>query len=663
MSDKVKFLLNQAIEKFQCGDYEQSQTLLSIALKINPKNFNALFLSGVVKGIQNNHSEALGFFQKALKIDPSSSLTHLNMGKALSELNRDRDAIKSYKQSSLIDPGNAEVWLGYGKSLQKLDDFNGAIDKYDTALDINGNYPEALANKALLLHYLDRSNEALEYFSKALRINENIPEIWANAGNTFSDIKDFENALICYKKALSISPSIDYLLGDYLYAKMQVADWTELKNIQIECINNVAQEKKVITPFQFLAVEDDPALQKICAQTFVAGKYENSLKPNLYKSKTKDHPKLKIGYLSPDFRNHPVSHLLAEVLESHNSDKYEIYGIYVGVKTNDSMHERLKTSFDYFLDCGKLSDTEISSRLKALDLNILVDLAGHTSKSRLGVFKDRVAPIQISYLGYPGTTGANFIDYIIADATIIPRESSEHYSEKPIYLPHCFQANDSGRQISQRNITREEFNIPPDVFVFCCFNNIYKLNPNIFDIWSQILYQVPNSVLWLSSTNNIVQVNLKNEMRNRGISECRIIFCPRAEYSNYLSSYRLADLFLDTLPFNAGTTASDALWAGLPVLTQSGKSFSGRMATSLLKSLFLNELISSSEQEYISIAVDLAKNPSKLASLKNKLAIKKSTSPLFDGKAFCRDIERAYEIIYKRFMDGEAPITIEIKSI
>ncbi len=662
MSDKVKFLLDQAIKKFQSADYEQSQTLLSIALKIYPRNFNALFLSGVIKGIQNNHLEALVFFQKALKVDPSSSLTHLNMGKALSELNRDREAIKFYKQSSHIDPGNAEVWLGYGKSLQKLDDFNGAIDKYNTALDINGNYPEALANKALILHYLDKSDEALEYFSKALQINETIPEIWVYAGNTFSDIKDFENALFCYKKALSISPNIDYLLGDYLYAKMQIADWVDLKNIQVECLNSVAQKKKVITPFQFLAVEDDPALQRICAQTFVSGKYENLFNLNLNKSKTKNHPKLKIGYLSPDFRNHPVSYLLAEALESHNSDKYEIYGIYVGAKTNDSMHERLKTSFDYFLDCGNLSDTEISSRLKALDLNILVDLAGHTSKSRLGVFKDRVAPIQISYLGYPGTTGANFIDYIIADASIIPKESSEHYSEKPIYLPHCFQANDSGRKISKRNITREEFNIPPNVFVFCCFNNTYKLNPKIFDVWSHILHQVPNSILWLSSTSNITQVNLKNEMCIRGISECRIIFCPRAEYSNYLSSYQLADLFLDTLPFNAGTTASDALWAGLPVLTQSGKSFSGRMATSLLKSLSLNELISSSEQEYISIAIDLAGNPSKLASLKNKLIIKKSTSPLFDGKSFCRDVEQAYELIYKRFLDGQAPAAIEIKS-
>jgi predicted O-linked N-acetylglucosamine transferase (SPINDLY family) len=435
-----------------------------------------------------------------------------------------------------------------------------------------------------------------------------------------------------------------------------------LQEIIDECIVGLIKGNRVITPFQFIASHDDPALQKICAQTFISGKYENLPNQSFFKSKIKNQSKLKIGYLSPDFRNHPVSYLLAEVFESHNSDKFEIYGIYVGRKTNDSMHERLKTSFDYFLDCGKLSDTEISSRLKALDLNILVDLAGHTSKSRLGVFKDRVAPIQISYLGYPGTTGANFIDYIIADTTIIPRESSEHYSEKPIYLAHCFQANDSSRQISQRNITREEFNIPPDVFVFCCFNNTYKLNPKIFDTWSHILHQVPNSILWLSSTSHIAQLNLKNEMSARGIIDSRVIFCPRTEYSNYLSSYQLADLFLDTLPFNAGTTASDALWAGLPVLTQSGKSFSGRMATSLLKSLSLNELISSSEQEYISIAIDLAGNPSKLASLKNKLIIKKSTSPLFDGKSFCRDVEQAYELIYKRFLDGQAPAAIEIKS-
>lgn len=654
MSLSIQNLLQQAITNFQSKNFEQSKQLLSLLLKLEPKNFNALLLSGVISGIQNNHSEALSFFEKARKLNPNNALVCLNNAKALSELDRDEEAIKLYSLSTSLDEKNAEAWLGHGKSLQKLQRYEEALQKYTKATVINDKYPEALANKGLIFCHLNKYEEALKCYQKAIQINKHIPEIWQGMGDVYKDLEIFEEALYCYEQALMINPDIDFLFGEYLHIKMRICDWINFdENIDI-CRKKIMQGKKVIAPFQLLSLFDDSPLEKLCAE--ISLKDKNLTKSYVSTISTQENfTKIRVGYLSPDFRNHPVSYLMAEVFESHNFNKFETFGIYVGPKTDDLMHQRISKAFNHFIDCNGQTDDEIFVSLKKLNLDIIVDLVGHTGKNKLTVLARRPAPIQINYLGYPGTTGAKFIDYIIADENVIPPKNSENYSEKIIYLPQCFQANDSKRIAPKNVLSRSDLNLPSDSFVFCCFNNTYKLNPAVFDVWSEILVKTIDSVLWFTVNNQLAEENIKRELVGRGVSESRIIFAKRCNYDEYLARYQLADLFLDTLPFNAGTTASDALWSGLPVLTQCGNSFSGRMAASLLSSLGISELITSSRDDYISKAVALCQDKNKLSFIKQKIDMLKVNNSLFDGKVFAGHLEQAFEIAFNKNLNNMPP--------
>jgi predicted O-linked N-acetylglucosamine transferase (SPINDLY family) len=659
VSLSIQNLLEQAITNFQANNFEQSKQLLSILLKLDPKNFNALLLIGVISGIQGKHSDALSFFEKARKLDPNNALVCLNNAKALSELDRDEDAIKLYSLCTCLDENNAEAWLGYGKSLQKMQRYEEALQKYTKATVINDKYPEALANKGLIFSHLNKYEDALECYQKAMQINQHIPEVWQGMGDVYKDLAVFDKALHCYEQALMLNPDINFLFGEYLHVKMRVCDWLNFDdNINI-CRKKIMQGEKVIAPFQLLSLFDDSQLEKLCAEIY--SKDKNLATSHTALKSTRDiFTKIRVGYLSPDFRNHPVSYLMAEVFESHNSNKFETFGIYIGPKTNDFMHERISKAFDHFIDCNDQTDDAIFLSLKKLKLDIIVDLVGHTGKNKLTILAKRPAPIQINYLGYPGTTGAKFIDYIIADKNVIPPKNSENYSEKIIYLPRCFQANDSKRTVPGNTLIRSDFNLPNDSFVFCCFNNTYKLNPTIFDSWSEIINKTTDSILWFTVTDQLTEGNIKRALVNRGVSESRIVFARRCKYDEYLSRYQLADLFLDTLPFNAGTTASDALWSGLPVLTQCGNSFSGRMATSLLTSLGMTELIANSRDEYVSKAINLCQDANQLELIKQKIDTLKVNNSLFDGKEFARQLEQAFEIAFNKNLNGLPPSSFDV---
>jgi predicted O-linked N-acetylglucosamine transferase (SPINDLY family) len=373
--------------------------------------------------------------------------------------------------------------------------------------------------------------------------------------------------------------------------------------------------------------------------------------------------KIRIGYFSADFHNHATMYLMAGLFELHDATNFEIYGFSFGPKSTDVMKLRAQRAMREFVDITRLSDAEVASLSRNYEIDIAVDLKGYTKDSRPQIFLERAAPIQISYLGYPGTMGISSIDYLIADKVLIPADDKSAYSEQIIYLPHSYQVNDSQRSFLRENYTREEFSLPAEGFIFCCFNNNWKITPEVFSCWMQILSAVKNSVLWLFEDNPTAAVNLREEASNRNIDPNRIVFAKRMSHEKHLARYRLGDLFLDTLPYNAHTTASDALWTGLPVLTCMGNSFAGRVAASLLTNIGLPELITRSLQEYESLAIELATNPDKLTQIKTKLAENRLTTPLFDTPLFTKHIEAAYQAVYDRYQSGLQPDHIYVENI
>ena len=435
---------------------------------------------------------------------------------------------------------------------------------------------------------------------------------------------------------------------------MQICDWTELTNQYLQLTEKVEQDEKASRTFPHsctirVSCPATEGRRDLCTNQISR---RSSILDILKLTK---HDKIRIGYFSADFYNHPISFLTAELIELHDRSKFVLTAFSFGPDTEDEMRQRLAETFDRFIDVRNLSDKEVALLARDLEIDIAVNLGGHTKHSRTSLFALRIAPIQVNYLGYPGTIGAEYIDYIIADATIIPTVDQAYYTEKVAYMPHCFQVNDTKRPIADQAISKQQSGLPETGFVFCCFNNNYRITPSTFDSWMRILGQVEGSVLWLYVNNTIAANNLRKEAILRGINPERLIFAQRIPLSEYLARYRLADLFLDTLPYNAGTTASDALWAGVPVLTCTGQTFAGRMATSLLKAIHLPELITSTPEAYEVLAIELANNPGKLSGIKQKLADNRLTTPLFNTPLFTRHIEAAYTEMYRRYQANQAP--------
>jgi predicted O-linked N-acetylglucosamine transferase (SPINDLY family) len=380
--------------------------------------------------------------------------------------------------------------------------------------------------------------------------------------------------------------------------------------------------------------------------------------PSLGPIQRRQNPKIKLGYFSADYKTHAVAALIANLIESHDRNHFEVIGFSYGVADpKDPMRERLSKAFDTFIDVQGKSDLEVAALSRELGIDIAIDLGGHTADARTGIFAFRAGPVQVNFLGYPGTMGADYYDYILADKTIIPEANAKFFSEKIAYLPNAYQPNDRKREISSRQFTRSELGLPEDSFIFCCFNNNYKITPSTFDSWCRILQAVENSALWLLEDNQIAVPNLQKEFAARGINPARLIFAPRIDPAEHLARQRHADLFIDTLPYNAHTTASDALWVGLPVLTLLGNTFSGRVAASLLNAIDLSELVTHSPGEYEALAIELGKNPEKLHSIKQKLTKNRLTTPLFDVDSFACDIERIYQNMHQHYQGNLTPVT------
>ncbi len=507
---------------------------------------------------------------------------------------------------------------------------------------------------AVALQELKRFEEALDSYARALKIKPDYAEAHNNRGVTLQELKRFEEALDSYERALKIQSNGDWLYGTWLHAKMQLCNWSNFESRIADLAARIQQAEKTTPPFSVLALIDGLTLQRQAAETWVREKYPSSrILPPL--SKRRRGEKIRIGYYSADYHGHATAYLIAELFERHDKQRFELLAFSYGVDERDDMRKRLAAAFAQFLDVRTKSDIEVARISRELGVDIAVDLKGFTQDARTGIFSCRAAPIQVNYLGYPGTMGAPYIDYIIADPMLIPQESRQQYSERVVYLPHSYQANDSKRQIADKEFARAELGLPSTGFVFCCFNNNYKITPDTFDGWMRILKQVEGSVLWLLVDNETAAENLRREARARDVDAGRLIFAARMALPEHLARHRAADLFIDTLPCNAHTTASDALWAGLPVLTRMGESFAARVAASLLYAIGLPELVTTTQEQYESTAIELASDPGRLAEFKDRLHRNRLTMPLFDIEQFTRHVENAYTQMYERYQADLSP--------
>lgn len=611
----------------EANDLMQAESLLKGILRSAPNNADALHLMGVVYGMQGRPNVALAFFQQCLVVAPQNAMLRFNLAKALSALQRDAEAIEHHQQAVSLDPNNPDAWINFGRSLDNL----------------------------------RRREEALACYEEAVLLKPDSVEGWFNKGKIFGELKRYEEALHSYIRAYQLRPTEPFLLGIILHYKMLICDWLELDVLYEQVLHDLRNGQKVVEPFGFQGISDSESDLLLAAKIFANERYP------LAKEATKSpirarSEKIRIAYLCGEFRDQATSVLMTGIYEAHDPEKFEIFALDNGWNDGGVLRSRMEKVFKEIIDISKMPDLSVAQLIKSLNIDILVNLNGYFGEARSNVFAQHAAPIQVNFLGFPGTLGAPYMDYLIADEMVIPPASREHYVEKIAYMPHCYQANDAKRIISDRQFSRSELGLPEQGFVFCCFNNNYKITPQTYNSWMRVLSAVEGSVLWLIEDNPLAANNLKAEAEKRGVSPERIIFASRLPLPEHLARHRNADLFLDTLPYNAHTTASDALWAGLPVLTCIGKTFPGRVAASLLSALEVSELTANSVEEYEQLAIELANNPTRLQNIKNKLLANRLEKPLFNTQMFTKDLEVLYGQMYQRYLENLEPDHLSVKS-
>lgn len=582
-----------------------------------------------------------------------------NEGNALLQRGQINDAISRYDEAIALQPDYADAHNWRGNALQMLGRIEAAVVCYEKAVALQPDYFKAYHNRGMALQKLGKLEEAVASFDKALEIKPDNVDSYYGRGLALEALGQLDKAVASYDRALAIRPDFKYLPGKVLHDRMGLCDWKNFENDFASLMQRIESGEKCSTGFPVLALTSALSVQRKTAETLIADLYPYNpcLGPITKRPKSE---KIRIGYYSADFYNHATAYLMAELFELHDKTRFELIAFSYGPQKKDEMHQRLSRAFDRFIDVSMKNDVEVAALSRELGIDIAIDLKGFTTNQRMGIFSFRAAPVQVNYIGYPGTVGADYMDYLIADAMTVPEEYQQHYSEKIVRLPHSYQVNDRKRKISDNKFTREELGLPAEGFVFCCFNRNYKILPDIFDSWIRILKSVKGSVLWLLEENQTAAINLRKEAERRGGDPKRLVFARRINLPDHLARHKAADLFLDTLPYNAHTTASDALWAGLPVLTRTGESFASRVAASLLHAVGLPELVTTGAEEYESLAIELAGNPDKLRAMKVKLESSKPEAPLFNTDLYTKNIEDAYTRMYERYQAGLPPDHIYI---
>ena len=631
------------------------------AIFFNPNYVEAYNNLATIIQDQGRVNQAIENFKKAISLNPSYSEAHYNLGLAFSELDEFDSAIQSYNKALSLKPNYPEAYNSLATIISQKGKFDEAIKLFNKAILLRPNYSEAYFNIGIIFKKQNKLNEALESYQKAINLKPNYVESFYNAATVFQEQGKLNKAIDYYDKALLIRPDYDKAQAQKLYLKAQICDWKTTQEDK-ELFSKLGTYKNSIPPFTMLFFEDEPRNHYLRSKLYAKKKYLAKQIPFKKIDKTSKKKRLRIGYFSADLQNHATMYLASKIFENYNKEKFEIYVYSFGISLeNDQVRQNLKKSVDAFKDVLDLSDRDIAILARADQIDIAVDLKGYTKNSRTGIFAYRIAPIQINFLGYPGTMGANFFDYIISDPTIIPETKKSFYSEKIIYMPYTYQPTSHTSVISNKIFTKSEMNLPNNSFVFCCFNNSYKISLNEFSIWMRILDKVENSVLWLIDSNKWAKINLWNEAENHGIERKRLIFANQIPHSDHLDRLKLADLFLDTFNVNAHTTASDALWAGTPIITKIGNGFSARVAASILKAVGLSELVVQNEIEYENLILEIANSPKKLSKIKETLSSNRLSKPLFNSSMYISYLESAYQQVFENHLKGSKVKTIYIK--
>jgi protein O-GlcNAc transferase len=664
--------------------YEEALDSFDQALRLEPRSRLALYNRGNLLLELERHEEALDCYQTLLRLDPDDAESWSNRGAALMHLDRLDESLEALQRALALQPMFPRALNNLGNTQRKLRRLEDAVQSYDRALALVPDDADALSNRGVALTEMHCYEKALASHDRALALRKDNAELYCNRGNTRLALRQMQAALADYESALAIdgeapdalfSRAVALLklkrqgqaalafgrvlqadsaypsaLGNRFHCNAQICDWTRWYDQQEQIVAAVRRGELADEPFSFLAVSGSAADQLQCAQIYMAKKFS----PTSEMPRCADGSRIRVAYVSGDFRDHPVSRLLAGVFEAHDRDGFETVGISLrALETHHCLGKRVSEAFDRIVDVSGMSDDAVIALMRGMNIDIAVDLMGCTEGARTGIFAARAAPVQVNLIGFPGTLGNAYTDYLIADRIVVPEERYADYSECIASLPNCFQPNDDRREIAMGEPTRRDHGLPAESVVWACFNNPIKINPSMFDIWMGLLRATPGSVLWLFAGSADAERNLRLEASRRGVQPERIIFATHVPYEQHLARQRLADLFLDTSPFNGGTTVSDALWGGLPVLTYLGDAFAARMAGSLLHALGLPELVAPNSVEYEKRALEFVHTPGFLDQLRDRLRRARQESPLFNTQLYCRHLEAAYNAMHRRSVKGE----------
>ncbi len=683
----VQQALQIAITHFRSAKFPEAEDVCRQVLQVAPDNVDFLHLLGLIASHTGRDDEAIGLFERAVKLkenDPLLRFTFaltlqkcgwqddallrykealalkpdyvealINIGNILKEQNKYDEAEQAYKQATAIRPDSAEAYNNLGTALGHQEKPAEAEAAFRKALDLKPDHAAAHYNLGALLEKQGQSEKAAQHYARAVNFKSPLAMANLNLANVFRENEMFNEAIALYEYSHMRHPDDHKILAELVRLIYNASMWEKSGPYEARLLEMVREKRSGIYLYSLLCIDATPEDLLTCARLFSQEEYPQPFSH----SKRKPGGKIKIGYLSSDFFEHATAYLMAELFERHDRSRFSVTAYSYSDNSDESpMRKRLKKAFDGFVDVSGLSDREAAQKIHDDGIDILIDIQGGLTKNaRRGIAAFRPAPLQVSHLGYPGTSGARFIDYIIADRFVIPEDQEKYYSEKVVCLPDCYQPNDTQRKIAATAPTREACGLPAQGFVFCCLNDNYKVTARIFDVWMRLLKKVPDSVLWLSEYNKAVKEVLRRQAERRSVNPDRLVFTKKIPLSEHLARIRLADLFLDTLPVNAHTTASDALWAGLPVLTCVGDTFAGRVAGSLLKAANLPELVTYSLGDYEARALQLAQNPGQLAAIREKMDRTKLQMPLFDIERFTRNIESAYSTMWEKYQAGEAP--------
>ena len=655
--DDAKVLGLHGIILAQQGDLASAIEPLRQAAEIDRHNPSAISNYGNILKDLGQLDLAIVQYQKAIAIDSRFADAYYNLGIAQGLKGLYLESLASFDSAIQLRPDRAQYYLNRGNTHQVLRNLDAALSDYSRVVVLLPDSIQGYVNRANLCHPALGDKGIQSDFEIALRLEPNSPEALHNFAQYLHATGKYEQAVQVLERLYEVSP--DFALCDLLHCKSLVADWSHWDELLFELRVRLARQQAVARPFGLMGMLYSETELLAGARNFKTRKFP--LRAGLIQaSKRSPRSKIRIGYLAGEFRQHATSILMTGVFECHDRNRFEVYAFDNGWDDGGDLRQRQNAAFHKIIDISKVGDLEAARIIAENEIDILIDLNGFFGAARQAVFAFKPSPVQVSYLGCPGTMGAEYFDYLIADSWVIPAASEIFYDEKIVRLPHTYQANDLKRKVSERVFTRAEAGLPAQGFVFCCFNNNYKIQPETFSQWMRILQKVEGSVLWLFETSQASEVNLRREAEKRGVRSDRLIFAKSLSASEHLARHRLADLFLDTLPYNAHTTASDALWMGLPLVTQVGTTFPGRVAASLLSALGVPELITHSPEAYEALAVELALTPSKLKAIREKIISQRETAPLFNTKLFTQHFEQALEAMYQRHQSGRSPTAITI---